>query len=410
MKRDSSGSGCRWLKPLAIAGISAAGLAVATLAAAATVVAIFARTVVTPPQRRGEDARILGTEKVVVAGEKESITVVELEAGPDTVLDGNYGLWFGNDAGHARLGEIVGRTEATVKRRLIQLDFGDLSSAQRGRWSGWYYLGPWEFELPYENVTITTPVGPAPAWWVPGPAESTRWVISVHGRAVRRQECLRSIPVVHSAGFHNLLVSYRNDGEAPESGDGRYGLGDTEWQDVAAAILFARDHGASEIVLMGWSMGGAISMQTAMRAELRHLISGVVLESPAVDWRDILHFQGEGYGFPRALNSAVLHTLGSRWGRGITGLHAAIDFERLDLVSRAALLNVPILILHSADDGYVPATGSRELAAARPDLVSYEEFTTARHTKLWNYDPQRWNAVIGDWLRTVPSADVRSRR
>ena len=105
--------------------------------------------------------------------------------------------------------------------------------------------------------------------------------------------------------MHSLLVSYRNDGEAPESKDGRYGLGDTEWQDVAAAMRFAREHGATEIVLMGWSMGGAIAMQAALRAEDRGLLSGIVLESPAVDWSDILHFQGTGYGLPAVVDLDV---------------------------------------------------------------------------------------------------------
>ena len=41
-------------------------------------------------------------------------------------------------------------------------------------------------------------------------------------------------------------------------------------------------------------------------------------------------------------------------------------------------------------------TGSME---ARPDLVELQVFTTARHTKLWNYDQQRWTDAIGDWLR-----------
>jgi hypothetical protein len=25
-------------------------------------------------------------------------------------------------------------------------------------------------------------------------------------------------------------------------------------------------------------------------------------------------------------------------------------------------------------------------------------FDTARHTKLWNYDQERWTRVIGEWL------------
>ncbi|AMB58316.1 hypothetical protein AWU67_04985 [Microterricola viridarii] len=380
----------RWLIG---SGIVLAGVGLAVGGALATVVVVFARKVVTPPRRRKDEVRILDVDQA-------GATVV-LAADPDTVVDGHYGLWFSAERGHARVGEILGRTETTVTRRLLRTDFGDLPDASTGRWSGWFYLGPWEFDLPFENVIVSTPVGPAPAWWVPASEPSSRWVIQVHGRAVRRQECLRAIPVFHEAGMHSLLVSYRNDGEAPESRDGRYGLGDTEWQDVAAAIRFAREHGATDVVLMGWSMGGAIAMQTALRAEERELLRGIVLESPAVDWYDILRFQGAGYGLPQAINSAAIQTIASPWGRAVTGLDEAIDFERLDITGRADDVTLPILLMHSVDDGYVPITGSRQLAAARPDIVTFEEFRRARHTKLWNYDPDRWNGAIRDWLATL---------
>ncbi|KQW03764.1 hypothetical protein ASC66_17120 [Leifsonia sp. Root4] len=388
----------RWLRALGFIGVAVGGLAMIAGGAMAVVVVVFARTVVTPPRVRKDDVAILGTESIIVAGEHEPVRAIVLRATADTVLDGRYGLWFSGQSGHARVGEILSRGQTTVTRRLLQRDFGELNRAEGGRWSGWYYLGPWEFGLPFENVTIPTLLGPAPAWWVSASGDSTRWVIQVHGRAVRRQECLRAVPVFHEAGMHSLLVSYRNDGEAPESRDGRYGLGDTEWQDVAAAMRFAREHGATEIVLMGWSMGGAIVMQAALRAEDRDLVSGIVLESPAVDWSDILHFQGTGYGLPAAVNGAVISTIGSRWGRVITGLEQAIDFPRLDMAVRAEILELPILLMHSDDDGYVPITGSRALAAARPDIVTFEEFTVARHTKLWNYDPERWNGAIRRWL------------
>jgi hypothetical protein len=39
------------------------------------------------------------------------------------------------------------------------------------------------------------------------------------------------------------------------------------------------------------------------------------------------------------------------------------------------------------------------LAVARPDIVTFEPFSTARHTKLWNYDSERWNAAITRFLR-----------
>ena len=163
-------------------------------------------------------------------------------------------------------------------------------------------------------------------------------------------------------------------------------------------MQYAIDHGARELVLMGWSMGGATVLQALTRSELADRVVGVVLESPVVDWKTALQYQGIENRLPRLVRGAVLRLLGSRWTRLVTGQHTPIDLGRLDLVSRAAELHVPILLLHSDDDGYVPSTASQLLAQARPDIVTYERFATARHTKLWNYDSERWNNAIARWL------------
>ncbi|HAQ59892.1 MAG TPA: alpha/beta hydrolase, partial [Microbacterium sp.] len=46
--------------------------------------------------------------------------------------------------------------------------------------------------------------------------------------------------------------------------------------------------------------------------------------------------------------------------------------------------------------------GSHALARARPDLVTLEVFRTARHTKLWNYDQERWSRAITEWAARLP--------
>lgn len=378
------------------AGIGAAAIAVAALSAAAFVTVFFARTVVTPPRRRVEDVRILSVGEGAVT----------LEATEDSLTPGRYSLWFARDAGHARVGEIIDYSTETVTRQLLGVDFGSLESARAGRFSGWFYLGPGELGVPWEDVEVETELGPAPAWLIPSETPGDRWVIQVHGRAVRRQEALRAVSVFRSAGYSSLLISYRNDGDAPESPDHRYALGDTEWRDVEAAIAFALDRGARRIVLMGWSMGGATVLQCATRSRLAEHVAGLVLDSPVVDWVTALTYQAQLNRLPPVIRKSVLTLLSSTWAGVITGQDAPVDLARLDLVSRAAELTVPILILHSDDDGFVPSTASAALALARPDIVTYERFTTARHTKLWNFDRERWERSIGDWLDRLntPSA------
>ncbi|WP_165064033.1 alpha/beta hydrolase family protein [Marisediminicola senii] len=351
---------------------------------------LVARVVVTPPR--------LLREVVVVKGVDLDECTVTLDASPDTVLPGRYGLWFSLDSGHAKLGDIVTRDAATVTRRLLAVDFGDIASATRARFSGWFYLTPADHGFDAESVMIPTELGPAPAWIVEPEGGSERWVVLVHGRGVRRQEALRAVPVFLEAGYACLLVSWRNDGEAPWSADRRYALGNTEWRDVDAAMAFAAGRGATDIVLMGWSMGGAVALQALTRSPLAGLVRGVALESPVVDWAPTLDFQAREMRVWGPVRRAVLRLLSSERMHRLAGLDAPLDFPALDFVRRADELAVPILIQHSDDDGYVPPSASKELAALRPDIVTMHRWTGARHAKLWNYDPDRFTAEVRDWL------------
>ncbi|MBC7441448.1 MAG: alpha/beta fold hydrolase [Ramlibacter sp.] len=385
---------------VAVTGLVVAGVGVIAVVGLSALMAVMARRIVMPSTRSEDNVRVHAVD--LAAG-----TIV-LQSTPDSVLPGDYSFWFSANSGHAHVGEILRQTPEQVTRRILRVDYGDLASAGRGRLGGYSFLGPWDLGVDYEDVSIPTGAGDAPAWLVAPPEPDGRWVIQVHGRGVQRQETLRAVPVFRSGGYTSLLVSYRNDGEAPSSADGRYSLGDTEWLDIEAAIAFAAGRGATEIVLMGWSMGGAIVLQAATRSMLRHLIVGVVLDSPVIDWADVARFQGGTLGLPAVVASGALEVLGRRWGGLFTGQAGPIDFARLDFVTRAAELDLPVLLMHSDDDGYVPATGSRALAERRPDIVTFLPFAVARHTKLWNYDREGWNQAITNWLGELVPTGRRS--
>jgi alpha-beta hydrolase superfamily lysophospholipase len=358
---------------------------------------VVARKVIIPPSRREEDVAIRSVD--LDAG------LIVLDSTADSRLRGEYSFWFTRESGHARLGEIVATTPTTVTRRILGVDQGDLATAKRGRLTGWFYLTPADLDVPFDDVAIATPLGDAPAWLVP-PASGEpgeRWAIHVHGRAVRRPETLRAVPIFREAGFTSLVVSYRNDGEAPRSDDFRYALGDREWLDVDAAMRYAVSHGAREIVLVGWSMGGATVLQALTRSVHRDAVIGVILESPVVDWIAALDFQVRVRRLPIFVRTFVVLLFKHPWGRVFTGLAEPLDIDRLDFVARARELDRPLLILHSDDDGFVPSTASRALAVARPDIVSYEAFEVARHTKLWNYDRARWEGAIRAFLAKLPA-------
>lgn len=381
-----------------VAGAAAVGLVSAVIGSTVA----FARLVVTPSRTRADDIRVLNVDLAA--------RTVTISANADTRIPGTYSLWFSRSTGHARLGAIIAETATTVTRELLAVDFGEITAARTARIGGWVHLSPRDLRRPAHTVFLESDVGACPAWLLPATtvAGSSRWVIQIHGRGAKRSETLRAVPVFHDQGYTALLVSWRNDGDAPSSPDGRYGLGGTEWQDVEAAISFAVNHGARNIVLMGWSMGGAIALQALDHSAFGAYLRGVVLESPVVDWLPTLEQRGVELGLPRILSRIPLALLSGPAHRA-TGVAKPIDFPALNWVRRADELTVPILLLHSADDGYVPITASRLLAARRPNLVTFHEWSRAGHTRLWNFDPERFTREIVEWLtqlsRTAPYGD-----
>lgn len=375
-------------------GAAAAGMvgaAVAGLSAAGTVGAAtyFARRVLTPDPRRPDDTR-------VVAVDGESVT---LDATVNTVAPGRYGLWLDGGEGHARLGEVLEADESTgrVRRELHGVDRGQLAVGL-ARWNQYYFgMAPAaSLGLPTHDVVVASDIGDLPAWHVP--TGSRRWAVLVHGRGARREECLRAVPVLHELGYDCLIPMYRNDIGAPASPDGRYNLGLSEWRDVEAAIVHALANGAEEVALVGWSMGGAIVLQVLGRSWLAERVTHVVLDAPVIDWADVLRHQASLNNVPGPVGALSRSLIGNRSARRLVGVHEPLDVARTDWVSRAAELAHPMLIIHSEDDEFVPAGPSAALARRRPDLVRYEPWRVARHTKEWNVDPQRWDAVVRDFL------------
>ncbi|WP_336640306.1 alpha/beta hydrolase family protein [Microbacterium sp. USHLN272] len=356
-------------------------------AASALLVLSIARRVVMPT-RSGPNTKILAVDT--------GAQTIELARTLDTELPGRYGLYTTGTYGYVKLGAVLSADSTTVRRKLLtQIEPGARVDRDAG-FSGWYYSAPSELHLPWSNVLIGSPAGPCPAWFFP--AASSTWVIQVHGRGTTRAECLRAVPVLHAAGLPNLVVSYRNDGEAPRSRGGAYALGAAEWRDVDAAIAYALRHGAERVILMGWSMGGAVSLQTAVNSGNRDRIAGLILESPVVDWRTVLRYQAREAGLRAPLPALAMGALSLPVTARLSGAEDAIAFDRLDMVARAEELAAPTLILHSDDDGFVPSDASHALRDARPDLVTMPVFSGARHTKIWNYDETGWTAAIRDWL------------
>ena len=95
------------------------------------------------------------------------------------------------------------------------------------------------------------------------------------------------------------------------------------------------------------------------------------------------------------LGSALM---GQHWAKRLVGVSESVDVARTNWVKRADELQHQILLIHSRDDEFVPVGPSEALAAARPDLVTFEPWSLARHCKEWNVDPERWERVVREFI------------
>jgi pimeloyl-ACP methyl ester carboxylesterase len=340
----------RALRTAMLAGAVVAGAGALVSIASSGLAVYFARRIVVP-ENQPEDLDILH-----VSGFDDDL-VVQLPVTDDTILPGRYGLLFDSGRGLAQIGEILEYDPAsqTVARRVLSVMAGDL-----------------------------------------------------HGRGATRAEVLRAGHVLDSIGMPSIAMSYRNDAEVREGDRSRYGLGDTEWFDVDVAIDYARAQGARQVVVFGWSMGGAIAFQAASRGRNRSFIAGLVLDGPVVDWHDVLDNQARLNYLPTPIARLTLDMITRPWARSITGLETPIDLERLDWVTRAAELDKPVLLIHSDDDQFVPSGPSHALARVRFDLVTMPQYDTAAHTKEWNVEPERWEDDVASFLES--KIDLRGTR
>lgn len=323
------------------------------------------------------------------------VLAVDADAGEVTVTrddasarDGVWGLDF--DGGRALLGEVRRSDADTVTRQLQETQGALPRVGQSARIDTWAYGEDPKsaLDVDYADVRIPGPLGEMPAWHVP--ADGDVWVVAVHGRNAEPRETLRMLPTVHRQGLPMLAVTYRNDQGAPPAPDERHHLGDTEWEDVAAAVDYARDQGAAGVVLAGWSMGGAVAMTTLRRMDDPDYVRGVMLDSPVVDWSATLDTQGGVRGVPGFIVEAAKFLVQRR---------VDVDFDELDQVAYAPKLTTPVLLFADRlDDATDYAVYEEFFAAAPSDMITMVT-TEAGHTASWNADPDVYDAAVAEFLR-----------
>jgi pimeloyl-ACP methyl ester carboxylesterase len=223
------------------------------------------------------------------------------------------------------------------------------------------------------------------------PGRGTTWVIVVHGWGAPRAEALPLMPLLSRLRLPTLVISYRNDPGVPPSPDRLSHLGDTEWHDLAAAVAEARRRGASKVVLVGYSMGGAMVCNLLRFSPLRRFVDGAVLDAPVLEWDRTLSRLGGGEHLPGPIMWMAKRIVAARIG---------FSFDRNDQLAHERQLRVPLLVLHGTDDRIVPIADSRALARDKPS-VRLVTFPGAGHADSWRSNPSRYAGAVAAFLRSL---------
>ncbi|MFF0219408.1 alpha/beta hydrolase family protein [Streptomyces vinaceus] len=303
---------------------------------------------------------------------------------------GTYGL--GAPGVHAVVGSVLDGFDPgpdAVVRRLLAVTHGSLDPGTRVTLTPQVHVGNPRTALGLDHADVDVPgeLGGLPAWFVPGARDT--WVITVHGLGTGREHPMVVMPFLHRQRMPVLDLAYRGDLGAPASPDGLGHLGESEWRDVDAAIRYAVRYGARRVVLHGWSTGAAMALHAAERSALADRISGLVLDSPVLDWHTTLRALVAARRTPAALVPFAV-----RAAEGRAGLRA----DRLPPGADPAALRVPVLIFHGPDDALAPWGPSRRLAEARPDLVTLRTVREAGHGAMWNADPAGYEEALRRFL------------
>ncbi len=319
---------------------------------------------------------------------------------PDDLTSGEMMgvVWEG---GYGLLGGVVSRDSGRIARTFTPYEAVTARPLGAGTMVGLegyaYPADPAMFDPALAEVSYTSPFGPFDALWAEG--DSSTWMIFVHGRGAEPREAYRMLTPFLDAGVSSLLIHYRND-EGQPGDDQLADFGVTEWEDLDAAVRFAQQQGAADVILFGASMGGAIVVSFLENSQLADRVSGVVLDAPALELGAMVDSRAGDTNLPLLpikvpmVLTATAKTFAS-WRFGVNW--GAIDY--VDRIEEA--IGVPVLLFHGADDETVPVELSDDAAAALGDLVTYERFSGAGHVRSWNVDPERYEAALAAFLTRV---------
>ena len=317
----------------------------------------------------------------------------------NTRREGRFGLLW--EGGYGELGPVLTETASSVTRDLSNVIGEPPRPGAAAQMEGSLYRrNPKDdLGLEYEALDLSGEVTPLRAWWLPQNEKIA--VLMLHGR--RRGELhdtMRMMPALSKQGYSILSLSYRNHSDSADSPDGFYHYGQTEWRDVVTGLEFLQEQGVERVVLYGFSMGGALALETLKQYSALEAsaplptVEALILDSPLLDPRTVFRLGARNAGLPlphKVADTALF----------VARLRAGINWNAIDQRRYASKLSVPTLLIASINDQTTPIDMMDDFAAKAP-TAEYHKIE-AEHVDGWNVDSKQYEAWVEGFLtRNAP--------
>ena len=349
------------------------------------------------------------SEKTISLNVQEEMWGVMLE-------DGIYGVLGEN--GSAVVSSILSLEGDIITREILQIN-GELKIGERvssssllkienGKYS---ILGTDDYEgidesgkytpksvsdTDYEYIEYESDLGMFPAYLTS--EGETGVVIFVHGfRGAFERDftAMLRAPDFENLGYRSMIISYRNDANAPKDPSGLYQYGVTEWIDLDNAIKYVEQNiNPDRIVLWGTSGGGGPVTSWLQNNPDSDRVDGIIFEAPVISFWESVEVNGKArYPFIPELFFPYIKLF--------TEVRYGVDFDTMDFRDALVKSEVPVLLFHGDDDEWVPVDMSDYIAENRRTNFTYIRMSNVGHVTSWNADPVRYIFEITKFLNSL---------
>ena len=349
------------------------------------------------------------SEKTISLNVQEEMWGVMLE-------DGIYGVLGEN--GSAVVSSILSLEGDIITREILQIN-GELKIGERvssssllkienGKYS---ILGTDDYEgidesgkytpksvsdTDYEYIEYESDLGMFPAYLTS--EGETGVVIFVHGfRGAFERDftAMLRAPDFENLGYRSMIISYRNDANAPKDPSGLYQYGVTEWIDLDNAIRYVEQNiNPDKIVLWGTSGGGGPVTSWLQNNPDSERVDGIIFEAPVISFWESVEVNGKArYPFIPELFFPYIKLF--------TEIRYGVDFDTMDFRDALVTSEVPVLLFHGDDDEWVPVDMSDYIAENRRTNFTYIRMSNVGHVTSWNADPVRYIFEITKFLNSL---------